>query len=185
MAENDKTNAGGGLLGGLLSAKAAQEKEEAEKAKKEHAKKERILYVFKLQTSFSGFISKKCTWKFVEYDMKLDWISNPLTRQRTRHQIDHQGVCTQCKVSSDGFDVYGEPVKMDVEILQYASTPMDKGEKKPEPVSAGSLFKKAIATEADPKSSVNFKVEFDSEQRREKDRVLTRKIKNGENDYNI
>ena len=76
--------AGAGLLGGLLSAKAAKEKEEEEKARKEKAKKEKILYVFKLETSLSGFLTKKCTWKFVEYEMKLDWIANPETRHRTR-----------------------------------------------------------------------------------------------------
>ena len=97
---------GTGLLGGLLSAKAEKEKEDEEKARKEQAKKEKILYVFKLETSFSGFISKKCTWKFVEYDMKLDWISNPIKRHRTRHQIDHNGVCTQCIVNID--DAFGE-----------------------------------------------------------------------------
>ena len=67
-----------------MSAKAAKEKEEEEKAKKDKAKKERILYVFKLETSLSGFLTKKCTWKFVEYEMKLDWIANPETRHRTR-----------------------------------------------------------------------------------------------------
>ena len=84
--------AGGGLLGGLLSAKAAKEKEEEEKAKREKAKKDKILYVFKLETSLSGFLTKKCTWKFVEYEMKLDWIANPATRHRTRQTIDHLGV---------------------------------------------------------------------------------------------
>jgi hypothetical protein len=39
-------------------------------------------------------MTKKCTWKFVEYNMKLDWISEKTKRDRTQQTIDHEGVFT-------------------------------------------------------------------------------------------
>ena len=53
---------------------------------------------------------------------------------------------------------------------------MDKSGKPPEPQPKGLNFFKKVAT--DPKTTIEFTLNFDSEQRRDKVNVLDRKIRN-------
>ena len=53
--------------------------------------------------------------------MKLDYITNPETRQRTRQSIDHMGVFTQALVEKS--DTFGEEAQLEVVVKSYASKP--------------------------------------------------------------
>ena len=69
----------------------AKSKVKIQKTKKE----QRILYAFELKKELVGIFKKKPSWKFVEYEINLDLISDPFRAERTRQTIDHDGIFYQ------------------------------------------------------------------------------------------
>ena len=70
---------------------------------KRKEKNQRVFYVFKLEEEQEK-IGRIGGWKFVEQTTTLDWIDNPITRAKTHHSIDHEGVFTMAYAESDAYD---------------------------------------------------------------------------------